>query len=110
MSILQQDKERYLGMGIPLFQIFFRKATQTNFKPLRLLYKCLFVYLRNKRLIELAADTQIGGGLYFGHAYCITINPKAVIGRNCNIHRGVVIGQENRGVDKAFQRLGIVYG
>ena len=29
--------------------------------------------------------------------HTITINPKAVIGDNCNIHKGVTIGQENRG-------------
>ena len=48
----------------------------------------------------------IGGGLYIGHPYCITINPQAVIGRNVNIHRGVVIGQENRGKRKGAPTLG----
>lgn len=32
-----------------------------------------------------------------GHAYNITINPAAVIGDNCNIHKGVLIGQTNGG-------------
>lgn len=40
---------------------------------------------------------QLGGGLYLGHAKNIIINPKAKIGSNCNIHKGVVIGQTNRG-------------
>ena len=46
------------------------------------------------------------GGVYFGHAYGITINPKAVIGKNCNIHKGVTIGQENRGARKGTPRIG----
>lgn len=47
--------------------------------------------------LEIPSQTKIGEGLYLGHAFNITINPKAVIGRNCNIHKGVVIGQTNRG-------------
>lgn len=35
---------------------------------------------------------QIGEGLYMGHAYCITINPNVVIGKNCNIHKDVTMG------------------
>lgn len=46
------------------------------------------------------------GGLYIGHPYCITINPQAIIGRNVNIHRGVVIGQENRGKREGAPTIG----
>lgn len=38
--------------------------------------------------------------------YCITINPQAIIGRNVNIHRGVVIGQENRGKREGAPTIG----
>ena len=41
-----------------------------------------------------------------GHAYNITINPHAVIGSNCNIHKGVVIGQTNRGIKKGVPTIG----
>lgn len=34
------------------------------------------------------------------------MNPDAVIGRNCNIHKGVTIGQENRGKRKGAPALG----
>lgn len=47
-----------------------------------------------------------GGGLYLGHAYNITINSNAKIGRNCNIHKGVVIGQANRGSRKGYPTIG----
>lgn len=40
-----------------------------------------------------------------GHPYCITINPNATIGQNCNIHKGVTIGQENRGKREGVPRI-----
>ena len=45
-------------------------------------------------------------GFYIGHPYCITINPKAVIGDNCNIHKGMVIGLENRGERRGSPIIG----
>ena len=41
-----------------------------------------------------------------GHIYNITFNPKVVIGDNCNIHKGVTIGQENRGKRKGTPIIG----
>lgn len=43
---------------------------------------------------------------YLGHAYNITINAAAKIGKNCNIHKGVVIGQTNRGKNKGVPTIG----
>lgn len=37
---------------------------------------------------------------------CITINSEVVIGSNCNIHKGVTIGQENRGLRKGVPTIG----
>ena len=56
--------------------------------------------------MEISTANPIGGGIYLGHAYNITINPNTRIGRNCNIHKGVVIGQENRGVRKGVPTIG----
>ena len=50
--------------------------------------------------------SKLGGGIYIGHAYNITINCRAIIGRNCNIHKGVVIGQVNRGPRKGYPTIG----
>lgn len=36
----------------------------------------------------------------------ITINPKTIIGKNCNIHKGVTIGQENRGSRQGTPTIG----
>lgn len=49
---------------------------------------------------------NIGSGLYIGHPYSITINPNATLGKNCNIHKGVTIGQENRGKRKGTPNIG----
>ena len=56
--------------------------------------------------VEISSATQIGDGLYIGHPWCITINPRAIIGKNCNIHKGVTIGQENRGDRKGVPVIG----
>lgn len=47
--------------------------------------------------LEISRSTKIGPGLYLGHAFNITVNPAAVIGSNCNLHKDVTIGLENRG-------------
>lgn len=56
--------------------------------------------------LEVSHRSSIGGGLYLGHAFNITVNPLAVIGRNCNLHKGATIGQENRGKRKGAPTLG----
>ncbi len=68
--------------------------------------RIIYRVLCSRRCIEIPWRTKIGYGLYIGHAYCITINPKSIIGNNCNIHRGVLIGQENRGMRKGTPTIG----
>ena len=55
---------------------------------------------------EIYGKTNIGKGLYLGHPHGITINPNTIIGENCNIHKGVTIGQENRGNRKGVPTIG----
>lgn len=57
-------------------------------------------HMRERYGLEISRSTDIGPGLYLGHAYNITVNPAAIIGSNCNLHKGVTIGQENRGKRK----------
>ncbi|MDE7299572.1 MAG: serine acetyltransferase [Lachnospiraceae bacterium] len=82
---------------MPKFQKYFRKAQHTGNPLLKLFYKSLFVKYRNRNFVEMSVNSEIGEGLYIGHPFGITINPLAKIGRNVNIHKGVTIGQENRG-------------
>lgn len=56
--------------------------------------------------LEIAWKAKIGKGLYLGHAYNITVNPNAEIGDYCNLHKGVTIGQQNRGVRKGVPQIG----
>ena len=93
-------------MYIKVFHFLLRKLESTNFFLLRLIYKILFRLWSEHRGLEIPANKHIGGGIYFGHAYNITINPNAHIGCNCNIHKGVVIGQTNRGKNKGVPTIG----
>lgn len=66
----------------------------------------MWKYYRILYHVEIDPKTEIGGGLYMGHPYCITINRKAILGKNINIHKGVTIGQENRGRRKGVPTIG----
>lgn len=70
------------------------------------LWKILHARMRDKYGLEIPIKTSIGFGMYLGHAFNITINPEAIIGRNCNIHKGVTIGRENRGKRKGAPNIG----
>lgn len=105
-EILEEDRARYSNKkDIPLFQVFFRKLQSTH-GLMHSLYKICFRYWKKKNHVELYEQTMIGGGLYFGHPYCITINPNVIIGKNCNIHKGVTIGEEKRGIRKGSPIIG----
>ena len=97
-NLLEQDYTRYpKASDMPAFQKYFRKYQNTTFPLMKFLYKVIFRILKEIRHVEISRVTQIGAGLYIGHAYNITINPDAILGKNINIHRGVLIGQTNRG-------------
>lgn len=83
-----------------------RTAQSSNNKIVKLICKVLLKHYRERYGLEILPKTQIGKGLYLGHAFNITINPNAVIGENCNIHKGVVIGQSNRGNKKGAPIIG----
>ena len=89
-----------------LFHKYFRKSQTVKNKFLSLYYRYRFKRIKQKYGLEIAYTTEIGKGLYLGHPYNITINPNAIIGENCNIHKGVVIGQENRGRRKGTPVIG----
>ena len=105
-TVLDKDLVRYSDKkAIPKFQVYFRKLQ--NARGVKyVFYKLLFKLSKERHHIELFEKTQIGEGLYIGHPNCITINYKAVIGKNCNIHKGVTSGQENRGKRKGAPVIG----
>lgn len=105
-ELLEQDAQRYQKGKVYAFQKYFRKYQQARGKLGKLFYKSLFKISAKAYHLEMVCGTKIGGGLYIGHPYGITINPKAVIGCNCNLHKGVTIGQENRGVRAGAPLIG----
>lgn len=91
---------------IKKFHYYFRKCQSCNNRLLRYYYRWMFRKIKEKRGLEISFTTRIGKGLYLGHAYNITINPGSVIGEFCNIHKGVTLGQENRGMRKGTPMIG----
>lgn len=94
------DKQR--KGHLPLYQYWYRKAHKTP----NLFNKAVYRITEFLYHVEIPYKVIIGKGLYIGHPYGITINPRAVIGDNCNIHKGVTIGQENRGKRKGTPVIG----
>ncbi len=107
MTALEEDLERYGSRKrMPKFQLFYRKAQQTRFAPLKLLYLVLLRRYRVKNLCDFPAGLSCGGGLFINHPYCIVINPDAVIGSHVTLSKGVTIGQENRGPREGSPTIG----
>lgn len=102
------DLMRYNGQINSKTKKFLKYLRKCQFsKGLALLFnKLCFRSIKEKTCTELSSKSNIGKGLYIGHLFGITINPKCVIGDNCNIHRGVLIGQENRGKRKGVPTIG----
>ena len=108
-ELYNADMDRYGGkpeLYIKVFHYLYRKAATTHFAPSKILYKALFRIWANSRGLEMTANMQVGGGMFIAHPYNITINPHAKIGKNCNIHKGIVIGQVNRGAKKGAPNIG----
>jgi len=102
MSLWQMDKKR--NGRRPLYQYFFRKG-RSSF-PFGGLNRHIFRILKFMYHTELYIDTQIGGGLCLVHPYNISIHQRAIIGKNCNIYKGVTIGADCRGKRKGVPVIG----
>lgn len=89
-----------------IFLKYFRKCQFSANGFLTFFNRFFFRKIKQKLNIEVFGKTSIGYGLYLGHPFGITINDGSVIGNNCNIHRGVLIGQENRGKRKGVPTIG----
>lgn len=107
-KILELDAARYEygRKEMPEFQVYFRKLQAAQTLPGRYFWGFLFRRAKRKRMIELPSKVQIGPGLYIGHPYSIAVNADAIIGKNVNIHKGVTIGQQNRGSKKGAPVIG----
>lgn len=107
MNILyKEDVKRNMGGYQLRFLHILRIAQSSKSKVVKVVCKLLLRRYRLKYGLEIYPETKIGKGLYLGHAFNITVNPKATIGDYCNLHKGVLIGQENRGKRKGCPELG----
>lgn len=99
-ELYESDLKRQSGgvsRYLKKFLFLYRKAQTTKNPILKLYFHIRYKMVREKRGIEISDEVKIGKGLFIGHPWNITVNNKAVIGENCNIHKGVLIGRENRG-------------
>ena len=91
------------------FLKYFRKYHQIRFlyfyRHQNFINKKILKRMKRKYGLEIDSN-KIGEGLYLGHPYGITVNKNAVIGKNCNLHKGATIGQENRGKRKGYPTIG----
>lgn len=107
-ALYDADMSRYSGLEkrrMRSFHYWLRK-TQTAKGIVKPIYRRMLLWICRKNHMEIGDQTQIGPGFYVGHPVAITINPKTVIGKNVNIHKGATIGQENRGSRKGAPTIG----
>lgn len=69
-------------------------------------YRLALSRASTKTHIHIPWSTQIGPGFYIGHLGRVIINPRAVIGSNCNIATGVTIGAVPTGARAGCPRIG----
>ena len=119
-TILQKDFYRESGTWLSTAEIWakcinpnlhyiyiFRKCQQYPKKSvLGMFWRFVLRHHQIKYGIQIYPETQIGEGFYLGHWGTVVINPKAKIGKNCNIAQGVTIAQANRGKNEGVPEIG----
>jgi len=97
------DLKRY-GGSLPRTEQYLKRfhrylrAAQTAKNPImRVFWRILHRRHCEKNGIEISWRIPIGKGFCVSHPYGITISTNAVVGENVSVHKGVTIGQENRG-------------
>ena len=95
-----------MGGYIKCFLYILRKAQCASNRFSRFFWRIMYRLICESHGMEISRTACIGKGLYIGHPYNITINGKATIGEFCNIHKGILIGQENRGKRKGVPVIG----
>lgn len=119
-SIIQKDFYRESGKWLSTFTIWtkcinpnlhfiyiLRKSQQFRDVPvLGFFWRLVLRHFQIKYGFQIYPETQIGEGFYLGHWGSLVINPKTIIGKNCNIAQGVTIGQQNRGKNEGSPEIG----
>ncbi|MEE6125886.1 serine acetyltransferase [Chryseobacterium arthrosphaerae] len=119
-SIIQKDFYRESGKWLSTLQIWkkcinpnlhfvyiLRMAQKYQKSPvLNIFWRIVLRHYQIKYGFQIYPETQIGEGFYLGHYGSLVINPKTIIGKNCNIAHGVTIGQQNRGKNEGSPVIG----
>lgn len=119
-TIIQKDFYRATGQWLSPFSILkkcwspnlhyiycFRKAQHYLHTPiLGAFWKVVLRHYQIKYGFQIYPETQIGEGFYLGHWGAVVVNPKTIIGKNCNMAQGVTIGQQNRGKKQGTPTIG----
>ena len=109
-ALFRSDLKRHGENGVLayvyIWYFLFRKSQICKGPVSSAFWKALFWLHSRRRGIEIPPRCQIGKGLYVGHFYNVTINGDAIIGDNCNIHKGVTIGVECRGARQGTPTIG----
>jgi len=119
-TIIQKDFYRACGQWLSHFQMlkkclspnlhyiyWFRNAQKYPKSSLiGKFYRFILRHYQIKYGFQIYPETEIGEGFYLGRWGALVINPKTIIGKNCNIAQGVTIGQTNRGKSIGVPKIG----
>lgn len=96
------------GLRAPGFRFLFlfRLAQSARYQFTRSLVRFVLKRYVYKYGFQIPYQTKIGSGFHISHFGYILINPDTVLGLNCNINPGVIIGQTNRGSRKGSPTIG----
>lgn len=116
LEILEYDRLRfgggkfsYLKNPILRFLLFFRITQylkRNKYNPIYIFSWLCYRHLKIKYGFELEQNCNVGYGLLIVHLGGIKINEKAVIGNNCTLFSGCVIGSIRDGKRKGSPVLG----
>ncbi len=89
----------YLYKPYTRFMCYFRHHQEARNPLLKLFWKVLCTRQKYKSAVQIPCGTKVGKGLRLVHFGCVVVHPDAVIGDNCNIAQGVLIGESfNKGI------------
>lgn len=99
---------KYLfGRSVALrFLCWFRFTQCCKNEILRKIIRQVLMIIERRYGIEIPDTIELGPGLYIGHPYGITVNPNVRLGNDISLHKGVTLGQENRGKRKGAPIVG----
>jgi len=85
---------------------YLKRRVDTTKGLLNLIYIGLFYLHSFRHQMEIKPQAKIGKGLHLSHPYSITINKFSIIGENCTIYKGALLGGIAGGKRKGYPIVG----